>query len=61
MKETALHYAVRLRRKDLVKLLLHAGADISIRETREGKTAYDIAIDIEELEIAESLHDHKGI
>src|SRR5690348_15390606 len=42
--KTALHYAVREQRMDLLKILLHAGADINIAETREGKTVLEIAV-----------------
>ena len=40
--ETALHYAVRLLREDLVYLLLAAGADANVRG-RDGRSLLDIA------------------
>lgn len=55
LDETALHYAVRFERKDLVKLLLHAGADIRARESKEQKTPYDLAVQSKQEELANIL------
>eukprot|EP01119_Soliformovum_irregulare_P012083 TRINITY_DN3114_c0_g1_i1.p1 TRINITY_DN3114_c0_g1~~TRINITY_DN3114_c0_g1_i1.p1 ORF type:complete len:992 (+),score=287.31 TRINITY_DN3114_c0_g1_i1:99-3074(+) len=55
--ETALHYAVRMGRKDLVKVLIFAGAESHSRELRENKTAEDLAIELGQNDIAEILKD----
>jgi hypothetical protein len=60
-KHSELHYAVRLGRKDLVKILLHAGANINIRENREKKTPYELAIATSQLEIADTLERAKDL
>lgn len=59
--ETALHYAVRLQRKDLVKILLNAGADIKIKESKSGKTPYDLAVESGQHDIAETLKNVKSL
>jgi ankyrin repeat protein len=42
--DTALHYAVRMNRKDLVFELLGANADINLKN-KEDKTPFDLAIE----------------
>lgn len=41
--ETPLHYAVRLGRKDIIKVLLRSGADISIQNTITKQNSYELA------------------
>lgn len=41
--ETPLHYAVRLGRKDIIKVLLKAGADTSLEDTISKKNSYELA------------------
>eukprot|EP01117_Protostelium_nocturnum_P014022 TRINITY_DN5295_c0_g1_i1.p1 TRINITY_DN5295_c0_g1~~TRINITY_DN5295_c0_g1_i1.p1 ORF type:complete len:962 (-),score=252.27 TRINITY_DN5295_c0_g1_i1:24-2909(-) len=53
--ETALHYAVKLKRKDLVKILLHAGADPLVKDNQEAHTAFDLANSSGQTEISEML------
>jgi ankyrin repeat protein len=53
--ETALHYAVRLGRKDLMKILLCAGADLDIRDTVKKLTPYDLAIETNQEEVKNTL------
>lgn len=52
--ETALHYAVRLGRRDLIKILLLAGADVNVREKR-GLTAADVAGECQQEELQSTL------
>eukprot|EP01119_Soliformovum_irregulare_P002844 TRINITY_DN1309_c1_g1_i1.p1 TRINITY_DN1309_c1_g1~~TRINITY_DN1309_c1_g1_i1.p1 ORF type:complete len:1067 (-),score=334.98 TRINITY_DN1309_c1_g1_i1:55-3186(-) len=53
--ETALHYAVHLKRKDLMKILLYAGADTSARSQARGRTPYELAINSDSAKIAEII------
>ena len=41
--ESPLHFAVRLNRDDILTVLLNAGADVTIRERRSGKTPCELA------------------
>lgn len=41
-------------------MLLHAGADLSIEETREHKTPYQLAVQFQELEIMDTLKKVEG-
>lgn len=43
--QTALHYAVEMRRRDLIKILLQAGADTTKKELQGQKTPAQIAQD----------------
>lgn len=54
-----MHYAVRLKRKDLVKLLLFGGANSEIR-ARNGQTPQDFAKELREEDIVEILNDAQG-
>ncbi len=44
--ETALHYAVRLGRADLVKILLQSAADFTLGDDKENKVIRNRFIDI---------------
>jgi ankyrin repeat protein len=58
--ETPLHYAVRMGREDVVKFLVGAGAKMDIKN-KEGKTAFDVAIDEGHKELDEALVDMKDL
>eukprot|EP01122_Echinamoeba_exundans_P010444 TRINITY_DN3914_c0_g3_i1.p1 TRINITY_DN3914_c0_g3~~TRINITY_DN3914_c0_g3_i1.p1 ORF type:complete len:778 (+),score=208.17 TRINITY_DN3914_c0_g3_i1:126-2459(+) len=58
--ETPLHYAVRMGREDVVKFLVGAGAKMDIKN-KEGKTAFDVAIDEGHKELEEALVDMKDL
>jgi len=58
--EGVLHYAVRLKRPDLVSILLEAGADISVRENKTKKTPLEIALESNNSVMAGQLQDAKG-
>lgn len=53
----ALHYAVKLKRRDLIKVLLQAGANALAKSTDDFKTPYEMALDVaqEEPRIAEDI------
>lgn len=57
----ALHYAIRLNRRDLVKILLNAGADVTIKDSKTNKTPYNLAVDMGATEVADLLKGVKGI
>jgi len=59
--ETVLHYAVRLGRKDLMKLLLHAGADLGIRSSKLLKTPLELALEGDQHKIAEILQRYNDL
>lgn len=59
--ETALHYAVRLERKDLLKVLLQGGADPTIKDSQNNKTPYEIALQLNQPKIAFFLKNVHGI
>jgi hypothetical protein len=68
MGETPFHYAVRLGREDLVKTLLKAGADFTLRGTKElkgakelNKTPYEIALEQKLTKIATMLSNAQEI
>jgi len=42
--ETALHYAIRFNRTDLVSILLQSGADVNIRNVQGQQTPYELAL-----------------
>lgn len=59
MGESPLHYSVRLRRHDLVSVLLKAGADVTIAGYKEKKTPYELAVEEKHMEMAEKIKKHK--
>lgn len=58
--ETPLHYAVRMGREDVVKFLVGAGAKLDAKN-KDGKTAFDVAIEEGHKELEESLVDMKDL
>ena len=53
--ENALHYAVRLQRGDLIRVLVQAGADIHLKDNRQRETPYELAISTEQHEMVRLL------
>lgn len=56
--DTALHFAATLGNTHIVRMLLEAGADATIRNT-EGASAYDAAVSRKRPEIAALIQDYK--
>lgn len=59
--EGVLHYAVRLKRPDLVSILLESGADIFARENKTKKTPLEIALESNNSVMASQLQDAKDL
>eukprot|EP01102_Stenamoeba_stenopodia_P005238 TRINITY_DN1578_c0_g1_i1.p1 TRINITY_DN1578_c0_g1~~TRINITY_DN1578_c0_g1_i1.p1 ORF type:complete len:759 (+),score=197.44 TRINITY_DN1578_c0_g1_i1:262-2538(+) len=59
--EGVLHYAVRLKRPDLVSILLEAGADITVRENKTKKTPLEIALESNNSVMAGQLQDAQDL
>lgn len=59
--ESALHYAVRLGRADLVSVLLQNGADTTVAGSKEKKTPYHLALDEGHKEMAARIRKHKEL
>lgn len=57
--DTALHYATKENKKDIVELLITAGADPSIKN-QDGETALDVAKKTGNKDIIEILESHSG-
>lgn len=58
--ETALSYAVHLGRKDIIKILLQAGADYNVKLGKDHKTALELAQDRKQEKIAEAIKRAEG-
>ncbi len=60
---SVLHYAVLLKRRDLLKILLHAGAvkSISVRDKKNRNTPYELAVATGDVKIAEILKKVQGM
>lgn len=58
--EAPLHYAVHLKREDIILSLVQGGADVTLRG-KGGKTPYGLAVDTGETRIARLLNDVKQL
>jgi ankyrin repeat protein len=58
--EAPLHYAVHLKREDIILSLVAGGADVTLRG-KGGKTPYGLAVDTGETRIARLLSDVKAL
>eukprot|EP01119_Soliformovum_irregulare_P017080 TRINITY_DN5026_c0_g2_i1.p1 TRINITY_DN5026_c0_g2~~TRINITY_DN5026_c0_g2_i1.p1 ORF type:complete len:504 (+),score=159.26 TRINITY_DN5026_c0_g2_i1:519-2030(+) len=59
--ETALHYAARLGRRDLIKILLLAGADMELKDTGLKMTPLELAQSLKQDEVSKMLNSVKEL